>query len=345
MFASTVAIGMILQNPVPSRLVSFSNFDGWETIPNGIQTTVDPKMEWTEVVPSWNLASHTSQPINIEIRLDDGVWYHLGTWNGTTGVGSTSVKGQNTAIAKVDTDTLIHKTAGRVVTIKISGRDNNPDLKFFALCFANRKAAPTSEFETSRGVTILEPPRRAQMAYPGGDGWCSPTATSMVLGYWANELSRKQLDSDVPVVAKSVFDPAWNGTGNWSFNTAFAGSQPGMRAYVARLWNLRQAEEWINAKVPVVCSVSYSLLKGKDKKEPNDGHLVVLVGFTESGDPVFNDPGRNVVRMTYDRQAFERAWVSSGRTCYLIYPKTWTVPENSQGAWSSDHPLTNSKLQ
>ncbi|MEQ1935977.1 MAG: C39 family peptidase, partial [Fimbriimonadaceae bacterium] len=125
----------------------------------------------------------------------------------------------------------------------------------------------------------------------------------------------------------------WDGTGNWAFNTAFAGSVPGIRAYVARLWNIEQLESWIAREIPVVCSVSYDLLKGKGQKGKSDGHLVVLVGFTAEGNPVFNDPGRNAVRMTYNRQDFELAWRSSGNTCYMIYPKLYAPPENRERCW------------
>ena len=39
----------------------------------------------------------------------------------------------------------------------------------------------------------------------------------------------------VPEVAAVVYDDSFAGTGNWPFNTAFAGSFPGMRSYVTRL--------------------------------------------------------------------------------------------------------------
>ena len=54
--------------------------------------------------------------------------------------------------------------------------------------------------------------------------------------------------------------------------------------------------------------------------------------FDEAGNPVFNDPGRNVVRMTYDRAAFDRAWASSGRAVYVVYPDSWPIPATS-GPW------------
>jgi hypothetical protein len=102
-------------------------------------------------------------------------------------------------------------------------------------------------------------------------------------------------------------------------------------AYVSRLSGIRDLEQWIEVGVPVGCSVDYTLLQGKTG--PKAGHLVVLIGFTETGDPVFNDPGwSKQVRQTYKRADFERAWVSSNRTVYLVYPKVMKTPAGG-GAW------------
>ena len=172
------------------------------------------------------------------------------------------------------------------------------------------------------------------MSYPGGNVLCSPTVVSMLLAFWAKELRHPELDRDVPEVQQGVFDPNWPGTGNWPFNTAFAGTVPGMRAYVARLTDISELEAWIASGKPVATSVSYDLLRGKGKKGASDGHLVVLVGFDEHGDPVFNDPGRSTeVRQTYKRADFDAAWATSGRTVYLIYPKFGLVPEDPFGHW------------
>ncbi|MBX3117677.1 MAG: peptidase C39 family protein [Fimbriimonadaceae bacterium] len=169
---------------------------------------------------------------------------------------------------------------------------------------------------------LLLVPQRCQGDYPNGSAICSPTATSMILAYWANKLNRPELDEGVERVCAAVNDPNWPGTGNWPFNTAYAGSFPGMRGLVARLESSATLEQLIAKGIPVACSVSYDLLKGKDKQGKKDGHLVVCVGFTKNGDPIFNDPGKRIVRQTYDRWAFERAWATSNRTTYLIFPES-----------------------
>ena len=159
----------------------------------------------------------------------------------------------------------------------------------------------------------------------------------MILAHWAGVLRRPELDVPVPEVARAVYDRNWPGTGNWPFNTAFAGQFEGLRAYVTRLADLREIEDWVAAGVPVAASVSFDLLNGK-AADLGNGHLVVVVGFTETGDMVVNDPwpdpkGVNSVRKTYPRQAFLRAWARSRHTVYLIHPQTVRPPSPRLGHW------------
>ena len=178
----------------------------------------------------------------------------------------------------------------------------------------------------------LDVPRQSQMAFENGGEWCSPTAVTMMLSYWAEKLSRPELRHDVPEAAQAVNDPNWPGTGNWSFNMAFAGSHDGIRAYVARMSDVSELEDWIAAGVPVAVSVRYGILKGAEN--PGNGHLVVCVGFDQEGNIIVNDPGRTQVRQTYSRENLVKAWARSENTVYLIYPEDWKVPEDRFGHWT-----------
>ena len=54
-----------------------------------------------------------------------------------------------------------------------------------------------------------------------------------------------------PEVAAGVSDHGFKFlTGNWTFNTAFAGTLPGMRAYVI-FSDISELEDWIAAGIPV----------------------------------------------------------------------------------------------
>ena len=96
---------------------------------------------------------------------------------------------------------------------------------------------------------ILDVPARSQFIVEGERGWCSPTSLSMLNAYFG-------LDYTVQDTARAVFDRAYNGTGNWSFNAAFSGSL-GLRAAVVYLRNLDHAQRLIEAGIPVAISYSW----------------------------------------------------------------------------------------
>jgi hypothetical protein len=160
---------------------------------------------------------------------------------------------------------------------------------------------------------ILDVPARSQYVVEGQRGWCSPASLSMLNAYFG-------LDYDVPATARAVFDRAYNGTGNWSFNVAFSGSL-GLRAAVVYLRNLDQAQRLIEAGIPI--AISYSWSEGELPGAPieqSDGHLAVLCGFAANGDCAVNDPAAPNVRMVYPRGAIERIWQRNNGVAYAVAP-------------------------
>jgi hypothetical protein len=128
------------------------------------------------------------------------------------------------------------------------------------------------------------------------------------------------IDRAVEETARAVLDRAYNGTGNWAFNTAYSGSL-GLRAAVAYLQNLDQAARLIERNLPIV--ISYSWREGELPGAPlphSDGHLVVLRGFTENGDCAINDPAAPAVRAVYPRSAIEAIWQRNNGVAYVIAP-------------------------
>ena len=199
-------------------------------------------------------------------------------------------------------------------------------------------------------------PRYSQMVhrgdYPqydgGGEAWCSPTRPTMVLRYY-DALPRAPAyswvrdgypDPVVAHVARVTYDTAFGGTGNWPFNTAYAAPATGS-AFVTRLRSLREAERFIAAGIPLVASVRSASgeLRGAPISSTN-GHLLVVVGFTRSGDVVVNDPAASSssgVRRTYDRGQFEDAWLKryasgsggSGGLVYVVHDATHPLPDRT----------------
>lgn len=319
-------------SPGPAQSVSDAGHE-WTLGP------FDPGFDWDELVPSWNVENGDKVSFRIQAGLSKSGsapdrWYNFGVWSLAPSKPRMSAKGIKDATAEVQTDTLVATVPQRKVWIKIGLSGPEPKFPFVALSFRNSKAKPVVEAGLKKvwGKTI-DLPTRAQMDYENGGVLCSPTCISMLMWHWSKVLERPEMNHDVPVVAAGVFDPNWPGTGNWPFNTAYVGAVSGMRGYVARLGSVREIEEWIAADVPIVTSVSYAMLKGKPEKAPNDGHLVIVVGFDKEGNPVFNDPGRSDVRQTYKREDFERAWASSGNTVYIVHPIKQETPDNFRSHW------------
>ncbi len=306
--------------------------------------TVQAKSSFTTVVPSWT--GRTPEGSSIEVYLcpqvgDSGV-YCLGKWSQYGA--RTSINGQDDPTAKVDTDVLsLKKPCDRInVIVRAIPAPTGavPTLDTFNLSLdGTTQVSRRTPDQGAPPPAILEPPRLAQMSYEGGGVLCSPTAVAMVLGYWSSVLERPDLKLDVPIVQAGVNDPGWPGTGNWPFNVAFAGSLPGMTGFVTRMTSVEDLALWLSHGVPIATSVRYNLLKGNPPGS-GDGHLVLLVGFEPNGDPVFNDPGRNIVRMTYKRADFEKAWTASGRTCYVIHPLGWKTP-TATGPWPQPQATNN----
>ena len=179
----------------------------------------------------------------------------------------------------------------------------------------------------------------------GGSSWCSPTAVVMVLAFWGAgppgaDLAGLDEESPEPRVthaALNVFDPAYGGAGNWSFNVAYAGRY-GLEALVTRLRSLREAELLLAAGIPLVLSVAAGPgeLEGFPLRNGTSGHLLVLAGVTVGGDTVVNDPAapsNEEVRRVYRRRELERAWLAgSGGIAYLIRPACIPLPAGS-GRW------------
>lgn len=321
-------------NRVPGEVVLES---GWIRAP----------FAWDELVVSWNAQTPLGTGLRFEARAMSQSratkFYNLGLWAEDTAVQRReSMTGQKDEDGNVLTDTLVLRQPTEQLQLRISllpdAKGALPTLKRIGLSYLNREA-PVASLPSVKSVwgRSLPVPERSQLSYSGGRDWCSPTSVSMVLSYWSQRLNRPELNVDVPEVAAGVFDRNWPGTGNWPFNTAYAGSFVGMLAFTTRLADIAELEALVAAGVPPIISVSYDVLHGRATDQGN-GHLVVCVGFTESGDAIVNDPWARIekgdkVRQVVARANLAKAWAHSRRTAYLIRPEAWPVPSSPAGRW------------
>lgn len=311
---------------------------------------IPSSINFNEVIVSWNADLPNDSYLIIEVRAiyreTATKYYNLGLWSTNPMLHPRqSQAGQKDADGDVSTDTLmLYHLANRLqvrLTFGNAGDSPRSILRFLGISLTDTNV-----------LTVQSPPRgeawgklipvqeRSQMTYPNGKTLCSPTTVSMIMSHWARTLSRPELDRPVPEIVEAIYDSQWQGAGNWSFNMAYAGSFPGLRAYVTRLSDVSELEAWIEQGLPVGLSLDYDRLRGKGPG-PN-GHLVVLVGFTKQGDPIINDPGTSEhVRKTFPRKNLIDAWACSRNTVYLIYPEKATVPEDVFRHW--DSPLSRAR--
>ncbi len=325
----------------PGRYRRVSPLVGEATGP--VVTTAFP---FSEAVPSWNAVTPGGTWVEVTLRALTASgwtpWYNLGVWASDPDADMRhSVEGQADASAYVDVDTLKIGERGKPGTatayqlkfrLLSKSREALPSVTNAAVVVSTSPRVPVSlaPGNPARWGKVLPVPECSQMVYPdGGEVWCSPTSVAMLLGYWSGKSG--PCEPGVRSAVSGVYDPVYEGHGNWPFNAAYAATQ-GMEAYVTRFTGLAQAEEWIAAGVPVIMSYSWGRNQLTGAPIPaSNGHLAVLVGFDAQGNPIVNDPAaasNDAVQRTYPRAELEKLWLQgSGGTVYVIYPAGRTVPK------------------
>ncbi|HYY54259.1 MAG TPA: peptidase C39 family protein [Candidatus Dormibacteraeota bacterium] len=280
-----------------------------------------------EVVPSWTALTPPGTWLEVRARVAFVKrwtrWYSLGVWaERDEPVARHSVPGQRDADAEVATDTLRVAVAAQTLQVELGLFTLSPQalpvVTSLSLASSSEAEPPAFRAERAAWGRVLEVPPRSQMVHrDGGEAWCSPTSVAMVLAYHG-------VDVGVPAAAAATYDWAYDGCGNWPFNTAFA-ARFGMDAHVARFSSMYELERSIAEGLPLVAS--YAWKEGELPGAPLpavDGHLGVVIGFDDRGDPVVNDPAARTddeVRRTYPRVEFERQWRRSRGTVYVIRPR------------------------
>lgn len=322
----------------------------------------------TEVIASWNAATPGNTWIQMELRGVTALgnttkWYVMGRWAATDQfIRRTSVPTQADTDGTIAVDTFV-AAAGhglnsyqlRVTLYRAAGSTLTPQVSSVG-AVASKLPAPgsvtASTPQAAQGVTLTVPQYAQNIhagQYPeydgGGEAWCSPTSTSMVVASWGTGptpadyawVDPSYADPWVDHAARSVYDLNYNGCGNWPFNTAYAGTF-GLEGFVTRLRSLNEAEQFIAAGIPLVFSLSFKKSQIPGLTYDTNGHLLVLVGFSSTGQPVLNDPAAANdagVRKTVGRSQFEAAWLdTSGGVVYVMHPSSVPLPSApAQANW------------
>ncbi|WP_066956539.1 peptidase C39 family protein [Streptomyces lushanensis] len=324
----------------------------------------------TEVIASWNATTPAGTWLQIELRgrYSDGTdtpWYVMGRWtagDGADDIRRTSVDGQSDGRSTVWTDTFsvdapagglrldsyrlrltLHRTPGSRLTPAVHR------VGAMASDIPDRFTVPVSVPGLARELTV---PRYSQNIhsgqYPeydnGGEAWCSPTSSQMIVEYWGRRPSAGDLawvnpeyaDPQVCHAARFTYDHQYQGCGNWPFNAAYAATYRDMSAAVTRLGSLTEVETLIRAGIPVITSQSFLKEELTGAGYGTSGHLMTVIGFTADGDVIANDPAspdNPAVRRIYRRAEWETIWLrtkrynasgnvasGTGGVCYVYWP-------------------------
>ncbi|WP_141004114.1 C39 family peptidase [Nocardioides humi] len=327
---------------------------------------VTPGFDFTELIASWSARTPGTSWIEVQVRGRSAAgartsWDTLARWAAKDKkIERRSGGAQADDGTRVATDTW--RTAG-LASYKIRIRAHHqrgrkvPKVAF-ATAMTSRLPAGVGAVSapgvaSAAGGLELAVPRYSQMVhaghYPqwggGGEAWCSPTSTAMVLGYYGrlpgpgsySWVPAGHPDPWVDATARATYDHAYKGTGNWPFNTAFAAKRVG-EAFVTRLRDLTDAELLVRAGIPPVVSIAFA--RGELTGAPissSNGHLLVIVGFTATGDVIVNDPaaaGAAGVRRVYPRAQLEKIWLrASGGMAYVIHDAAHPLPPSPGGNW------------
>ncbi|MET9802760.1 peptidase C39 family protein [Streptomyces sp. NPDC006368] len=320
----------------------------------------------TEIIASWNAHTPPGTWITVELggRYADGAetpWYVMGRWAaGDDDIRRASVDGQSDGRSTVRTDTLaVDDATARLVSHRLRltlhrkpGSRATPTvwrLGAMASDLPDRFTVPASRPGLARELVV---PRYSQNThigqYPeydnGGEAWCSPTSSQMIIEYWGRKPTAAQLawvnpafaDPQVCHAARFTFDYQYDGCGNWPFNAAYAATYDDMNAVVTRLRSLTELETLIRAGIPAITSQSFLKEELTGAGYGTAGHLMTVIGFTESGDVIANDPAspsNEAVRRVYRRREWENIWLrtkrynasgnvvsGTGGVCYLYWP-------------------------
>ncbi|MDI3386694.1 peptidase C39 family protein [Streptomyces sp. B-S-A8] len=328
----------------------------------------------TEAIASWNARTPSGTWLQTELRATysngkRSPWYVMGRWTAgddregdTDTIRRTSVDDQKDGKTSVWTDTLSVDDPSkglrlvsyqlRLTLYRKPGSTASPRvwrLGAMGSDVPDRFTVPASEPGLAEELKV---PRYSQNThigqYPeydnGGEAWCSPTSSQMILEYWGREPTAEQLawvnpdfaDPQVCHAARFTYDYQYEGCGNWPFNAAYAATYDDMQAVVTRLGSLTDVETLIAAGIPVITSQSFLEKELTGAGYGTAGHLMTVIGFTKSGDVIANDPASDdneAVRRVYKRREWENIWLrtkrynadgkvvsGTGGVCYLYFP-------------------------
>ena len=198
----------------------------------------------TELVASWTADAPQGTWLQVQMRgvTTDGErtqWYVMGRWAELdVDIHRTTVSGQNDEHGRIVIDTFkaadnvaLRSYQLRVTLYQLPGSDASPVVRSVSAMASRIPGDQSVETSPPGGAagTVLDVPQYSQNTHlghysqwdGGGEAWCSPTSTAMVLSYWGRGPTEQQMswipdghnDPQVDFAARGTYDYNYEGTG------------------------------------------------------------------------------------------------------------------------------------
>jgi hypothetical protein len=287
----------------------------------------------SELLPSWNLTAPGDTGARLDVRVRDA---KLGTWSPWLFIQSWGkVPAERDRVTtfnggKVEVDVLVlareadaFELRGTLYTYDIAGVIT-PELRRVSAVYSREVANEAARQGLVGRPETLPATWSRDLAVPyRAQGWlprsvrsdaCSPTSVSMVMAY-------QGVDEPTATVAQCIYDNDHDLFGNWGRAVTYPSTR-GLSGEVVRISTMDEARAYIARGQPLIASIRYA--KGEFPSalaQSSDGHLIVIRGFTSTGDAIVNDPGQKDRGngVVYRADELAKAWIrNTGGVTYVI---------------------------
>ncbi len=276
-------------------------------------------------LPSWNgSVTYNSTGFKVEMRFpySNGwsPWLTVGYWKNYiwSSYGNTSFAGGSVDIDYVKLNYYTNKWQFKVTFTRFNTNQSSP--KIHKLSFF------VSDSRTSANISQIVADNPPQIFIPTnfiyqygvdptiGGSICSPTTVAMILASYGIQVDPYQF-------ALTTKDPYFNIFGVWPRVVQHA-AEYGLDGAVTRYRTWSETYEVLANGGRIGMSLGSPLY-------PN-GHLVMLAGFTSTGNPIVHDPAKsNGYSFQHNKTSLSQSWFSKGGIAYTFYPEpTVNVNEN-----------------
>jgi hypothetical protein len=268
-------------------------------------------------LPSWNgSAPGDSGSFRVLIRVpylsDWSPWLEVGYWKANLWQGrkSTTFNG-----GKIDIDTVVLYYYATEWQFAIEMKRNSssvpsPTLSLLSFFISDSRKTQNIDYTAiinDKPESIFIPTTflaQYRISNEIGGSICSPTTVSMILLSYSIQVDPLQFAID-------TLDPYYDIFGVWPRVVQNA-SEYGLKGTVTRYRTWSETREVLANGGRIGMSIGPPLYSG---------HLVMLAGFTENGDPIVHDPARTYdgYAHVFNKNDLSHSWFDKGGVAYTFY--------------------------